>query len=86
MLYGYLPKFQNVQPCVKWAVVALAEVNLYVPLLGVAVEGASVDSEKLAGLGDGVSSCWVDVRLGFCHRSPPFSPLHPDTWCGTYTS
>lgn len=56
MLYGYLPKFQNVQPCVKWAVVALAEVNLYVPLLGVAVEGASVDSEKLAGLGDGVSS------------------------------
>ena len=73
MLYGNLPKFQNVQPLVEWSVRTLAVVNLDVTLLGVAVQGGAVDLQNLAGLGDGVSSCWVDVRLRLRHRIPPFS-------------
>lgn len=73
MLYGYLPKFQNVQPLVEWSVRTLAVVNLDVTLLGVAVQGGAVDLQNLAGLGDGVTSCWVDVRLRLRHLLPPFS-------------
>lgn len=73
MLYGNLPKFQNVQPLVEWSVRTLAVVNLDVTLLGVAVQGGAVDLQNLAGLGDGVTSCWVDVRLRLCHLLPPFS-------------
>ena len=73
MLYGNLPKFQNVQPLVEWSVRTLAVVNLYVTLLGVAVQGGAVDLQNLAGLGDGVTSCWVDVRLRLRHLLPPFS-------------
>ena len=71
LLNGYLPKFQNVQPCVEWAVRALAVVNLDMSLLGVAVQGAAVNAEKFAGSCDGVPSSWLDVRFGLCHRSPP---------------
>lgn len=73
MLDGYLPKFQNVQPLVEWSVRTLAVVNLDVTLLGVAVQGGSVDLQNLACLGDGVPSCWVDVRLRLRHLLPPFS-------------
>ena len=72
MLNGNLPKFQNVQPCVERAGRALAVVNLDVPLLRVAVQGTSVDAENLAGSCDGVSPCWLDVRFGLRHGSPPF--------------
>lgn len=71
LLNGYLPKFQNVQPCVEWAVRALAVVNLDMSLLGVAVQGAAVNAEKFAGSCDCVPSSWLDVRFGLCHRSPP---------------
>lgn len=73
MLHGNLPKFQNVQPLVEWSVCTLAVVNLDVTLLGVAVQGGAVDLQNLAGLGDGVTSCWVDVRLRLRHLLPPFS-------------
>ena len=73
MLHGNLPKFQNVQPLVEWSVRTLSVVNLDVTLLGVAVQGGAVDLQNLAGLGDGVTSCWVDVRLRLRHLLPPFS-------------
>lgn len=73
MLYGNLPKFQNVQPLVEWSVRTLSVVYLDVTLLGVAVQGGAVDLQNLAGLGDGVPSCWVDVRLRLRHLLPPFS-------------
>lgn len=78
MLDGYLPKFQNVQPFVEWSVRTLTVVNLDVTLLGVAVQGGAVDLQYLAGLGDGVPSCWVDVRLRLRHLLPPFSSLRPE--------
>ena len=78
MLNGNLPKFQNVQPCVERAVRALAVVNLDVALLRVAVQGAAVNAENLAGSCDSVPSCWLDVRLSLCHRSPPSFPLRPE--------
>lgn len=73
MLDGYLPKFHYLQPCVKRAVGALPSLGFYVPCLGVSEERAAVDLQNLAGLGDGVPSCWVDVRLRLRHRMPPFS-------------
>ena len=72
MLNGNLPKFQNVQSCVERAVRALAVVNLDVAPLRVAVQGAAVYAENLAGSCDGVPSCWLDVRFGLRHPLPPF--------------
>lgn len=72
MLNGNLPKFQDVQPCVEWSVRALAVVNLDVSLLRVAVQGAAVNAENLAGSCDGVSSCWLNVRFRLRHGLPPF--------------
>lgn len=73
MLYGNLPKFQNVQPLVEWSVRTLAVINLNVTFLGVAVQGGAVDFQNLACSCDGVPSCWVDIRLRLRHRMPPFS-------------